>query len=98
MPVDFVANLRNLDFHQSATAGACHAVSRLGGIGRAMRGAHEPLSGRVEKSIRLEIELHRHVRAAIQVGQRLAFKSHRKSAANLPVIHDLKGHSLGRVT
>lgn len=59
-----------------------------------MGGAQQPLTGGVKHLIGLPVEFHRHMGAAVQVGVRLAVKSHSKSPAALPGVLHIERHGL----
>ena len=81
MPVHDAIALRQVNFHQAASARPAAATpgSRL--VHGAMGGAHQPMPGQVKKPVGLVIHFHRHMAAAVQVGMDLPPIAHRKGPA-----------------
>ena len=57
-----------------------------------MAGAQQPLAAVVKHLIGLPVQLHRHMRAAVQVSLRRALKADGESAAGLARIDHVKRH------
>jgi hypothetical protein len=58
-----------------------------------MRGAHQPATGFIEKTVWLVIHFHGHMGAPVQVSMHLPLVSNGKSAARLAGINNVKWHS-----
>src|SRR6185312_4856787 len=83
MPVHHAILFDDLNLDQPAAARPAAARARVRPVHRAMGRADQPLAGIVKKTVRLEVQLHRHVGAAVQVRVRAALEADREGAAGL---------------
>lgn len=93
MPVNNSRCFRKLNFDQSTLAWAAGTLAGVRPVGRAMAGAQKPPSLGVEHPVRLPVQFHRDMGAAIKVGMDDAFETDGKGAASLPCEHHIKRHS-----
>ena len=95
MPVHHAITLREFDAHQRGAARTACARARVRPVRGAMRAANQPLARIVEESVRLPIEFHGHVRAAIQVRVDASPVTDGERAAGLPCVHHVErnGHA-----
>ena len=97
MPVDDAIPFGDLNFYQTSPTRAHLAGAGLRRVNRAVRGAHEPLAGTVKKTVGLEVHLHGHMGAAVQVSVNLALEAHCKCASGLAGVDHVKRHGVGAV-
>src|SRR5215207_8479751 len=67
MPVDHPVPFTQHDLDQPAAAGTSGAFAGLRLVDRSVRRAQQPSAAVIEETVRLEIELHRNMAAAVQV-------------------------------
>jgi hypothetical protein len=97
MPVHETVPFGKANFDQASSARTPAALPGLRGIYGAVRGTHQPVSGAVKKMVGLVIHLHRHMRAAIQIGMDLAAISNGKGPTTLRVVNHVKRYPVATV-
>ncbi len=90
MPVHDAVALAERDLHQPSATRPTGAFPGVGLVDRAVRRAKEPLAAIVEEAIGLEVQLHCHVAASIQIGMRYTLKADSEGAAGLPRMHHVE--------
>lgn len=93
MPINNPLCFRKLNFDQSTLARATGTLAGVRPVGRAMAGAQQPPPLGVEHAVRLPVQLHRDMGAAIKVGMGDAFETDGKSAASLSCVHHIERNS-----
>ena len=97
MPVHHAVVFRYTDFGQGATTGSGDTDAGVGLVGGTVGRADQPFTGAVEKSVGLEIHLHRNVHALVDVSVGLPAEPDGKRTAGLPAKNHVKWHGLGAV-
>src|SRR4051812_22097757 len=83
--------------HQPAFAGSAEAAAGLWRVDRAVRRAYQKQPFAIEELPRLPVELHRHVRAAIQIGVHPALVSDRERRLRISADAHLEAHAVARI-
>jgi hypothetical protein len=97
MPVHYAAALGQGHLYQTTPTRAATTCTGLRVIHGAMRGAHQPVAGAVEKLIGLVVHFHGHMRTSIEIGVYLILEPNAKGLAGPTTVDDVKGHSLAAV-
>ncbi len=97
MPVNHAIFFRQRYFDQPAVTRPASTLASVWLVGRTVAGAQQPLATVVENTIRLPVQLHRHMGAAIEVGVRLALEADGKGTAGMACIHHVERHGLPRI-
>lgn len=97
MPVHDAVTLGYVNLYQATAARAHLALTGLGRIHGAMRGAHQPVACAVKKTVGLVIHLYRDMGATVQVGVHLSCIANGKSTARLTAILHVKRNGFATV-
>lgn len=97
MPAHDTIKLGCVNLDQTSATGATAAGAGLRLIKGAVRGAHQPVTGTVKKTVRLVIHLHRHMGAAVQVSMHLALVTNGKGTTRLAAIEHVKWNSVSAI-
>ena len=93
MPPHHSIDFAHSDGDQATAARAAFAMPGGWVKHGAVSGTNEVLPAFVKKTIGLEIELHRDMGTAVEVGPGLALVSDGEGPAGLPGVNDIKGHA-----
>lgn len=97
MPVHYYAALGQGYLYQTTPTRAATTRTGLRVIHGAVGSTHQPVACAVEKSIRLVVHFHGHMRTSIEIGVHLVLVPNAKGLAGLTTVDDVKGHGLAAV-
>lgn len=92
VPIDHAITLAQRKLDQTTTAGTTCTGTSIGHIGCPVRGTQQPLPCIVKKTARLVVHLHRHMRAAIQIGMDTIVVTNGEGLAALACVDHIKSN------
>jgi len=97
MPVHDAIGLGQCDSDQPTSARPATALTRFGSVGGTVGGTHQPLAGRVEKTVGLVVHLHWDMGTAVEVGVGTILKPNGKPTARLAAVNHIKRHRFATI-